>query len=91
MKDNETIVNITPDGKYDWHFEPEELQAIRAKIDAITSVQRIHLEGLIKANEERKRRLQKIMSENWKEYDKLCLEYHKVLERFKNDTKNHLP
>lgn len=83
MKENETTVTVDENGRYHWYFETEEINALRAKAEAIEAVQSIHLKALVTAEGERKVRLQRIIEDNNTEYDTICAEYYEMIRKFR--------
>ena len=87
MRDNETIVTTTKDGKYNWKFEPDHIQQLRAQAYAIIAVNRIHAEALdtLKAEDNvRRQRIIEILRANAEELEIIIKEYNAELEKWKN-------
>lgn len=83
MRDNETIVIINRDGKFEWHFEPDYIQQLRAEAMAIQAVDTIHRAALGTSNELRKERIYKILQANAEELQQIIKDYNREVEAWK--------
>ena len=84
MKDNETVVVVNSDGKFEWHFEPDYIQQLRAEAVAIQTVDTIHRAALVHANEERKAQIKRILQANAEELAQIIRDYNNEIERWRN-------